>query len=125
MSKSVPGNPQVDKEFSDFLEMLDRWDKKQLDNVNAPLLKKALEKMGSLKGRIDGAVMTNLEQQIGALKGEYRKAKALFGKTPKTPVEVPAESQADVDTVIDHDHETGRINEVVAYDRNGISSVSR
>ena len=125
MSKSVPGNPQVDKEFSDFLEMLDRWDKKQLDNVNAPLLKKALEKMGSLKGRIDGAVMTNLEQQIGALKGEYRKAKALFGKTPKAPkapVEVPAESQADVDTVIDHDHETGRI---VTYDRNGISSVSR
>lgn len=73
MAKSVPGNPQIDKEFSSFLKMLDYWDKKRLDNVNAPLLKKALEKMGPLQGRISGAVMTNLEQQIGALKGEYRK----------------------------------------------------
>ena len=73
MAKSVPGNPKIDKEFSGFLEMLDHWNNKRLDNVNAPLLKKALEKIGSLKGRIDGATMTNLEQQIGALKGEYRK----------------------------------------------------
>jgi hypothetical protein len=73
MSKSVPGNPEIDKEFSEFLIQLDHWNKKRLDNVNAPLLKKALEKMGSLKGRVDGAVMTNLEQQIGALKGEFRK----------------------------------------------------
>jgi len=80
MSKPVPGNPQIDKEFSSFLKMLDYWDKKRLDNVNAPLLKKSLESMGSLKGRIDGAVMTNLEQQIGALKGEYRKTKAQIGR---------------------------------------------
>jgi hypothetical protein len=73
MAKSVPGNPKIDKEFSSFLEMLDYWNNRRLDNVNAPLLKKSLEKIGSLKGRIDGATMTNLEQQIGALKGEFRK----------------------------------------------------
>lgn len=75
MAKPVPGNPKIDKEFADFLGMLDYWNKRRLDNVNAKLLKKALEKIGSLKGRLDGAVMTNLEQRVGALKGEYRKAK--------------------------------------------------
>jgi hypothetical protein len=73
MSKPVPGDPQIDTEFEEFLKQIDSWNKKKLDNVNARGLKKALEKLGSLKGRIDGAVMTNLEQQVGALKGEMRK----------------------------------------------------
>jgi hypothetical protein len=75
MARSCPGNPKIDKEFADFLAALDYWNKRRLDNVNAKLLKKALEKISSLKGRLDGATMTNLEQQIGALKGEYRKSK--------------------------------------------------
>ena len=82
MSTPVPGDPKVDENFAKFLEEMENWSYERLDNVDAPLLKKATSINNAFKGRLEAAVITNLEQQIGALKGEFRKSKKRLTQIP-------------------------------------------
>ncbi|MBW2672153.1 MAG: hypothetical protein JRD89_01895 [Deltaproteobacteria bacterium] len=75
MSQKVPGDPAIDKEFQEYLKTTKTWTHKRLDNIAAPLLKKAITENTALQGRLIAAIMTNLEQQGGAIKGELRQHK--------------------------------------------------